>query len=140
MTGQQILDALEWGSRSVPNEAGSFLQVSGLAFEIHSEIDSPCKSDENGIFAGVEGERRVRNVTVGGEPLDPEKKYSLAGQNYLLKAKGDGYSMFDGSTMLKDGVKMDSQVLIDYIVDTLGGEIGEEYADPYGQGRIKIFE
>ena len=48
--------------------------------------------------------------------------------------------MFDGSTMLKDGVKMDSQVLIDYIVDTLGGEIGEEYADPYGQGRIKIFE
>ena len=140
VTGQQILDALEWGSRSVPSEAGSFLQVSGLAFEIHSEIDSPCKSDENGIFAGIEGERRVRNVTVGGEPLDPEKKYSLAGQNYLLKAKGDGYSMFDGSTMLKDGVKMDSQVLIDYIVDTLGGEIGEEYADPYGQGRIKIFE
>ena len=29
-TGQQILDALEWGARNVPGENGGFLQVSGL--------------------------------------------------------------------------------------------------------------
>ena len=37
-------------------------------------------------------------------------------------------------------VKIDNQVLIDYIVDTMGGVVSEEYADPYGQGRIKILE
>ena len=36
--------------------------------------------------------------------------------------------------------RLDDQLLIDYIVDTLGGVIGEEYAKPYGQGRIKIVD
>ena len=35
---------------------------------------------------------------------------------------------------------MDNQVLIDYITDTLGGEIGEGYSDPYGQERIIAVE
>ena len=48
--------------------------------------------------------------------------------------------MFDQAPVLQDNVKLDNQVLIDYIVDTLGGEVGEEYADPYGQGRITILE
>ena len=30
--------------------------------------------------------------------------------------------------------------LINYIMDELGGVVGEEYADPYGQGRIVIYE
>jgi hypothetical protein len=29
---------------------------------------------------------------------------------------------------------------MDYIKDKLGGEIGDEYADPYGEGRIKIIQ
>ena len=40
--------------------------------------------DNNGLFTGVSGERRVRNVMGGGEPLDPDKTYSLAGQDYLI--------------------------------------------------------
>lgn len=48
--------------------------------------------------------------------------------------------MFDGAPLLQDRVKLDNQVLIDYITQTLGGTIGEEYADPYGQGRITIVE
>ena len=32
----------------------------------------------------------------------------------------------------------DNQVLINYLVEGLGGNVGEEYADPYGQGRITI--
>ena len=139
-TGQQILDALEWGSRAVPSETGGFLQVSGLSYEIHSYIESPCVSDENGMFAGVEGERRVKNVLVNGEPIDPEKTYTLASHNYMLLENGDGYTMFDGAPLLQDSVKLDNQVLIDYITGSLGGVIGEEYEDPYGQGRIVIVE
>ncbi|MBR7046254.1 MAG: bifunctional metallophosphatase/5'-nucleotidase [Lachnospiraceae bacterium] len=140
VTGQQILDALEWGSRAVPGENGGFLQTSGLTYEINTQVDSPCLEDENGMFAGIEGTRRVQNVMVGEEPVDPEKVYTLASHNYMLLENGDGYTMFDGAKVLQDSVKLDNQVLIDYIVDSLNGVIGEEYADPFGQGRIKVLE
>ena len=125
VTGQQILDALEWGARAVPGENGGFLQVSGLSYEIHSYIESPCKSDENSMFAGIEGERRVQNVLVDGKPIDPEATYTLASHDYMLLNNGDGYTMFDGAPLLQDRVKLDNQVLIDYITETLEGVIGE---------------
>ncbi len=140
LTGQQILDALEWSCHSVPDENGGFNQVSGLTFEINSAIDSPCKADKDGMFTGIEGERRVQNVMVGGEALDPEKTYTLAGFDYQLRQQGDGYTVYDGAPVLQDSVKLDNQVLIDYIVDTLGGKVGGDYADPYGQGRITVLE
>ena len=140
VSGQQILDALEWGARAVPGESGSFLQVSGLSYEIDSRIDSACKADEKGLFVSVEGERRVKNVKVGGEALDPDKTYTLAGHDYMLLNNGDGCTMFAGCRLLQDRVKLDNQVLIDYIIDSLGGVIGEEYEDLTGQGRIVIIE
>lgn len=139
LTGQQILDALEWGSRAVPGENGGFLQVSGLSYEIHTYIDSTCKADESVFFKGVEGERRVKNVKVGDQDLDPEKTYTVCGTEYVLLDKGDGYSMFDGAEVLNRNLKTDLQIIVDYISD-LGGVIGEQYADPYGQGRIVIVE
>ena len=139
-TGRQILDALEWGSRAVPGELGGFLQVSGLSYEIHSYIESSCTEDENSMFTGVQGERRVKNVLVGGEPIDPDALYTVACTDYYLLSHGDGYTMFDGARLLQNRVKLDNQVLIDYITDTLGGVVGEEYEDPLGQGRIVIVE
>lgn len=140
VSGQTLLDALEWGARSVPGECGGFPQVSGLSYEIHTYIDSPCSMDENEVFAGISGERRVKNVLVNGQPLDPGKTYTLAGHNYMLLEFGDGFSMFKGAKLLQDRVKIDNQVLIDYATESLGGKIGEAYADPFGDGRIKIVE
>ena len=37
-------------------------------------------------------------------------------------------------------MKLDNQVLIDYITQTLGGEVGGDYVDLTGQGRIVIVE
>ena len=136
VSGQQILDALEWGARAVPSESGGFLQVSGLTYEIHTYIESTAVADENTMFAGVTGERRVQNVKIGGEDIDPEKTYTLASHNYMLKNGGDGYSMFAGCKVLQDEVMLDNQVLINYITGTLGGVVGESYAEPYGEGRI----
>jgi 2',3'-cyclic-nucleotide 2'-phosphodiesterase (5'-nucleotidase family) len=140
VTGQQLLDALEWGCRAVPAESGAFPQVASLTFEIHTSIESSCTQDEAGMFTGVAGAYRVRNVKVSGEPLDLEKTYSLASHDYLLLDSGDGYAMFAGSPVLQEPGKPDIQVLIDYISGTLGGVIGAEYADPYGQGRIVAVE
>ena len=96
--------------------------------------------DDENSFVEVSGERRVQNVLVGGEPIDPEATYTLASHNYMLKSGGDGMVMFKGDPILQDEVLIDNQVLINYIVDTLGGVVGEDYADPYGQGRITIVE
>ena len=136
ITGQKILDALEYAVKDVPSEFGGFLQVSGMTFEIHTYIPSSVKMDENKMFVSADGEYRVKNVMIGGEPIDLEKTYTLASHNYKLKQNGDGNTVFDGCKILQDEVKIDNQVLIDYITGTLGGVVGEEYADPYGQGRI----
>ena len=58
----------------------------------------------------------------------------------MLLNNGDGYTMFEGCKVLQESVKLDNQVLIDYITETLGGVIGEEYENPVGQGRITILQ
>jgi len=140
VTGQQILDALEMGARSVPSENGGFLQVSGLTYEIHTYIPSSVTLDDNGMFVSVDGEYRVKNVMIGDQPLDLAKAYTLASHNYMLLNAGDGYSMFAGCALLLDKIMIDNQVLINYIVNNLGGVVGADYADPYGQGRIVAVE
>lgn len=135
-TGQQVLDALEWGSRNVPGENGGFLQVAGLTYEIHTYIESTCTADENGLFTGVSGEYRVKNVKVAGENLVPDQVYTVASHDYMLKNSGDGFTMFKDCNLLQDSVKLDNQVLIDYITGTLEGVVGAQYAEPYGEGRI----
>ena len=138
ISGQQVLDALEWSVHSLPGEFGGFNHVSGLTYEVDTTIESPCVQDANGFFDHVdEGmERRVRNVMVGGEALDPAKTYTLASVDYQLLNHGDGYTMYDGAPVLQNAVKLDNQVLIDYITDTLGGHVGAGYEEPYGQGRL----
>ena len=140
VTGRQILDALEWGVRGLPDENGAFLQVSGLSYEADATVENNCQEDENGMFAGVSGKRRVKNVMVGDSPLDPKKTYTLVSNEYMLMECGDGFSMFENSVIKEKKIHQDYTVLIDYITKTLGGEVGEDYADPYGQGRIKISE
>lgn len=139
-TGQQILDALEMGARNAPGECGGFLQVSGMSYEIDLNVEPTVEVNADGMFTGVSGEYRVKNVKVGDEPLDLAKTYTLASHNYMLKSAGDGMAMFQGCTLLQDSVMIDNQVLINYIVDVLGGVVGEDYADPYGQDRITVIE
>lgn len=139
-TGQQILDALEWGAAAVPGENGGFMQVSGLSYEIHTYIDSTCTKDVNGMFTGVAGERRVRNVKVNGTPIDPDALYNVAGNDYWFLNGGDGQTAFNGAERVDAGGLLDVQLLVDYLTGELGGVIGKEYSDPTGQGRIVIVE
>ena len=149
-TGAEILDALE---HSVVNtaataasdgkavgESGGFLQVSGIKFTVDTSIPSSGKKDDKGLFVAVEGERRVKDVFVeeNGEwvPIDPEKTYTVACHNYLLQDMGDGYTMFTDNVYILDKVLIDNQVIINYICDFLGGNVGSEYAEP--QGRITV--
>ena len=139
-TGQQIIDALEMASRSAPSELGGFLQVSGLTYVIDLSIDSTVVTSDQGEFISVDGERRVRNVLVGGKPIDLDKTYTLASHNYMLLDGGDGLNMFRNNNIIVQPVILDNKVLITYIEEHLGGVVGSEYANPYGQGRITVYE
>ena len=47
-------------------------------------------------------------------------------------------TMFAGAKILKDEVMVDVDALSDYINTYLDGNVGAEYANPLGQGRITI--
>ena len=138
VSGQQILDALELGYSQLPGLSGAFLQISGITCTVNTAIPSPVVKNDKSEFVKIEGQRRVSDVLVGGEPIDPAKTYKLASHDYMLKKGGDGYTMFgkDKINLLRDEVLIDNQGLINYIVDNLNGVVGEEYAEP--QGRINI--
>lgn len=57
----------------------------------------------------------------------------------MLKNGGDGYVMFKDNNLIKDCTMLDNEALIEYITKNLGGSVGKEYADPYGQGRITMY-
>lgn len=137
-TGQDILNALELGAMNYPNEDGSFLQVSGITYEINSAIPTSVVLDENGMFVEINGEYRVDNVMINGKPLEKEGKYTLASHDYYIKNSGGGMNMFVDDTILQDSVMLDNQALINYISYNLNGVVGEEYGNPYGQNRIII--
>ncbi len=137
-TGQQIKDALEMGAMFYPEESGGFLQVSGLTYTIDSSVASSVQTDDKGNFVKVDGAYRVQDIMVGDEPLELDKTYTLASHNYMLKSGGDGMNMFTDCNVVLDDVMSDVEVLSTYINETLGGVVGDAYANPAGQGRITI--
>ncbi len=141
VTGQQILDALEHGASKYPETSGGFLHVSGLSYEIRSDVESPVVYDSMGNFVEVDGskERRVANVKVGGVAIDPEGAYTLAGSYYMLKSGGDGFTMFmDAEVVKHEGLPTDAEMLVEYLTEYLDGVVSaEQYGDIAGEGRIK---
>ena len=137
-TGQEVLDALEMGVRLYPESSGGFLQVSGVTFTVDAYIPSSVQVSDQGAFLGVDGPYRVTDVMVGGQSLELDKVYTVSSHNYLIKSGGDGFTMFQDNTLLKDSVILDNQALISFFTDEMGGQVGADYQDPAGQGRITI--
>ena len=123
ITGQQLLDALEWGARDAGNaECGGFLQVSGITYKIDTTWADSTQKDEKGVWiGGPTGGYRVHDVMVYNketnqyEPLDLEATYNLAGYNYTLRDLGDGFNMFSGAVNVLDYVMEDYMVLANYV-------------------------
>lgn len=122
VTGQQLLDALEWGARSVGvSEEGSFLHVSGVTYKIDTSIPDTTKKDDKGVWIGGPEKYRVHSVKVynketdAWDDLDLKATYNLAGYNYTLRDLGGGFAMFNGAVNVLDYVMEDYMVLANYI-------------------------
>ena len=135
ISGQTLLDELEFGASKLPNNYGGFLQVSGLTFTVDTTIPASVQTDENIFFTGVTGPYRVQNVMVNGKPLNLEKKYSVASLSYVLQEHGDGHR-FEGISFFPVNTIFDRDAIAVYIEKL--GKIPAEYSNPQGQGRIRI--
>lgn len=132
VTGQQILDALEWGARDAgAAECGGFLHVSGITYKIDTTITSTVQKDDKGVWTGAPtGEYRVHDVKVYNketkkwDDLDLTAKYNMAGYNYTLRDLGDGFAMFDGAVNVLDYVMEDYMVLANYVKGFEDGVVG----------------
>ena len=163
ITGQQLLDALEWGARFAGNdkENGGFLHVSGITYKIDSTYPESTVADDKGVWVdGPTAGYRVKDVKVynketgAWDDLDLAATYNLAGYNYTLRDLGDGFAMFDGAINVIDYVAEDYMVLANYVQDFEGGVVEAansplmakypgitvDYSTVNGSGRIEVIK
>ena len=122
-TGATIIDLLKQNTAILPKEDGSFPQVAGLRFTIHV-------SDRS--ITDVE----VLNRQTGAyEPINPDKKYSVATLDYCVT--GGGFrDVLKRCRVLHRGDMLYRDVLVQYMEKNLGGHVSNDYLEP--QGRIII--
>jgi 5'-nucleotidase len=84
MPGGVLLQALNTGVEKLPAAFGVFPQVSGLTMT----VDTKAPPGD-----------RVRDVRINGQPLQPERMYTVAIADFIFRG-GDGYTMFAGQRVL----------------------------------------
>ena len=152
VTGAEVADLLEIGAVNTTfevsedglaaGENGSFMSVSGLKFTIDTSIESSVVFDDKGFFVEVAGERRVKDIMVMNEvgeyePIDLEKEYVMASHSYILKDSGSGATFFNDNEFIIDEGMSDYQMLIEYLIGELDGNLADKYSDVEGRITIK---
>lgn len=115
--GSQLLAALENGFSQAEKGAGRFPQVSGMTV-IYDPKAEPGK--------------RVSEVKIGGAPLDLNKLYKVAVNDYML-GRGDGYTALGGGKLINDtgaGALVANDVMV--YIEKAGT------VKPTVEGRIKV--
>lgn len=114
--GSDIIKALENGVTDYPAAKGAFPHVAGISFTFDPE--KPAME-------------RVTSVTFNGMPLDPDKYYSVA-TNDFMAAGGDEYTSLGASAQTGEYAALD-EALIKYL----------EVVDPATvqvEGRVKLYD
>lgn len=139
MTGQQLLDALEFSVSYLPEETGDFMQVSGMKFDVDASIPSPVVMGEDDLFSHVaNGARRINNLRIlekeSGEyhAVELERRYTLAGFDYQLKELGSS-GIFRYAELKGESLGQDVEVLASYVEQFLGGRIDKRYEKTDGR-------
>lgn len=97
--GQDVLDALEHGISDYPATKGAFPHVAGMRVVFDASKEA--------------GSRLVDVIMESGEPLDPDREYILA-TNDFMAAGGDDYLMFEERPQVGNFKGLD-EILREYI-------------------------
>ncbi len=116
VTGADIVKALEHGVTDYPSPAGKFPHVAGMTYKIDPS---------------AEPGKRVYDVMIKGQPIDLQKTYTLA-TNDFMAIGGDEYTMFMDKKIIAEYSAFD-EILAEYIQ-----KIGEVNAEV--EGRIIVEE
>jgi hypothetical protein len=107
--------------------------------------------NEQEEFVSVSGEYRVYNMEIFDKeteqyvPIDLTDTYTLAASNYFLLDYGSGMTMLKNAKIIQNEGMLDVEALEYYVVDVLGGTIGQEYAEAtpniiFTEGKIDASE
>ena len=135
VSGQTIKDMMEMAVMLWPEEDGSFPHLSGIAFSVNADIPSSVVVNELEEFVGVDGPYRVYNIKIRNqetgeyEPIDLNGTYTIASHNYALIEHGSGMKMLENAVILQNEGLLDVEALERYVVENLGGVVGEEYKE-----------
>lgn len=130
ISGSELLELLEASTFSLP--VGGYPQTRGIKFTIDltKEYDAG-ELYRSSTYSRPDSIRRVSIQSVNGKPFDEDADYYLITNDFVALG-GDTYGVLAGKVFYDTGDQLDT-VLIDYIVDALGGVISEEkYKDPRG--------
>ncbi|MCR5395108.1 MAG: bifunctional metallophosphatase/5'-nucleotidase [Bacteroidales bacterium] len=134
-TGQQIMDALEYGISRAPEDNASYPQVSGISYDVDMNVKPNILTDATGGFIAIgEGPRRVHNIRVLNpltnlyEPINLAHPYKLASIDFIL-LKGGCNGMLSKGMLIADDQMVDTQLIENYIRTQLNGVIDEAYKD-----------
>lgn len=141
LKGSELLEALEAATCTTPDALGAFPQVAGIVMTIDTTV--PYAQGEqypdSTYFAPANPGARVKIESVGGQPFDVNADYVIATNNFSA-AGGDTYYAFryaNSQTGYDTGVALED-ALVNYVAEVLGGNVGEQYAQP--QGRITVIK
>lgn len=141
-TGAKILDILEAAVAFLPEESGSFLQVSGITFDVDTSIPTPVQFTKDGFVKSINGIRRISNVRIWNstkrtfETLDSSHNYLIASTDYPLLNRGC-HGSFGGCTLDGETYGWVIDIIEKYIQENLSGTVGEEFRLPANRIRIK---
>lgn len=136
ITGEQLLEVLEASTFSTPTAIGGFPQIAGAEFTVNTAVEyvNGAQYPDSTYYAPANPGSRVTITSIGGKAFDPKANYTVVVNSFQAEGGDTYYVLTQGSYMQDTGV-VDAEALIDY-VNSLGGVIGQEYAQP--QGRIQI--
>ena len=135
VTGAELLDSLEAATWSTPDAIGAFPQVAGMSFTIDTSVEYVNGEPYATYFMPANPGSRIKNLTIGGQPVDLAKTYVIA-TNDFTAAGGDTFGPFATAPMFNTGLPLED-ALIAYVTEELGGVISAaQYGAP--AGRIKI--
>ena len=135
ITGEELLEALEASTYSLPKAVGGFPQVAGINYTISTAVayDANAETYPASTYYGPKSINRVTINSINGKDFKLGDTYAVVTNDFSGDG-GDTYYAFKAAAAKFDtGVPLDEAVM-EYVTTELKGVIGKQYAEP--QGRI----
>ena len=103
--------------------------IDGVTYEI--DVTQPARYAINGQLANPNAQR-IRNLSFGGKPIDPQARFIVATNNYRAYGGGN-FPGVTGAKVVLDAPDENRQALVDYLSQSAGSKI-----NPSADGNWRI--